>query len=68
MNILLSKGINWLRKEINMLLSKGMSNVSLKVTNAKNRRSQTFNFYKFKKIGCRVSFGGTPTYADIIDF
>ena len=36
MNILLSKGINWLRKEINMLLSKGMSNVSLKVTNAKN--------------------------------
>ena len=66
MNSLLSKGINWSRKEINMLLSKGISNISLKATNGKNWRSKTFNFISLKRLDAG-SFWGTPTYADIID-
>ena len=38
------KEINKLRKEINILLSRGMSNVYLKITIEKNLRSQNFDF------------------------
>ena len=38
------KEINKLRKEINRLLSKGMSNIYLKVTIEKNSRSRNFDF------------------------
>ena len=48
------KEINRLRKEINRLLSKEISNISLKVTiEEKNRGSQSFDFLGFKKF---VSF------------
>ena len=36
--------MNRLRKEINRLLSKGMSDIYLKVTIEKNWRSQNFDF------------------------
>ena len=57
-NRLLSKEMNRWRKEIkrfsskgieiNRLLSKGMSNIYLKVTIEKNWRSQNFDFLKWK--------------------
>ena len=43
------KQIGGLRKEINRLLSKGMSNNYLKVTK-KNRRSQKFDFLNLKNL------------------
>ena len=50
----LIKEIKWLRKEINWLLSNGMSNIYLKVT------AETFSkprFYGFKKFVTRSVFG-----------
>ena len=44
------KEINRLRKEINRLLSKGMSNIYLKVTIEKNWRSQNFDFLSLKNL------------------
>ena len=49
------KEIDRLRKEINRLLSKEMSNVYIKVTIEKNRRSQNFDFLSLK-ICHEVSF------------
>ena len=60
-----NKEINRLWKEINRLLSKGMSNIFLKVT------IETFSklrFSEFKNFFHRVSFWGTPTHADIVEF
>ena len=57
------KEINRLRKEINRLLSKGMSNIYLKVT------IETFlklRFSGFKKFV--TGSWGAPTHADIIEF
>ena len=42
------KEINRLRKEINTLLSKGMSNIYLKVTVEKKWRTQSFDFLSLK--------------------
>ena len=62
------KEINRLRKEINRLLSKGMSNINLKVTiGEKNRRSQNFDFLGFKNLA-PGQFWGAPARADIIEF
>ena len=44
-------------KEINRLLSKGMSNIYLKVT------TETFSKLQFS-----IGFWGDPTYTDIIEF
>ena len=58
--------INRLRKEINMLLRKGMSNVYLKVTiKEKNWRSQKFDFLGLKKLS-PGQFWGAPTHEDVI--
>ena len=43
-----TKEINRLRKEINRLLSKRMSNIYLNVTIEKKRRSENFNFLSLK--------------------
>ena len=63
------KEINWLRKEINSLLSKGMSNIDLKVTTEekKNWRSQNFYFLGLKHLS-PCQFWGAPAHKDIIDF
>ena len=58
------KEINRLRKEINRLLSKGISNIYLKVT------IETFSklrFSGFKNLS-PGQFWGAPTHADIIEF
>ena len=58
------KEINWIRKEINRLLSKGMLNIYLKVT------LETFSklqFHGFKNLS-PGQLWGAPTYADIIEF
>ena len=52
----LIKEIKWLRKEINWLLSNGMSNIYLKVT------AETFSkprFYGFKKFATRSVLGSS---------
>ena len=56
--------MNRLRKEINKLLSKEMSDIYLKVT------IETFSNLIFcvLKICHQVSFWGAPTHADIIEF
>ena len=59
------KKINRLRKEINRLLSKGMSNIYLKVT---TETLSKLRFFGFKKICHQVSFWGVPSHADIIEF
>ena len=51
------KEINRFRKEINTLLSKGMSNICLRVTLKKNWRSQNFDFLSLKKFITRSVFG-----------
>ena len=56
------KETNRLRKEINMLLSKGMSNI-LKVTI--ETFSQNLDFLGLKNLS-PGSFCGAPTHADII--
>ena len=58
------KEMNRLGKEINRLLSKGMSNIYLKVT------IETFSilrFSEFKKLS-PGQFLRSPTHADIIEF
>ena len=52
------KEINRLRKEINRLLSKGMSNIY---------SFQSFGFLNLKNLS-PSQFWGAPTHADIIEF
>ena len=59
--------INRLRKEINRLLSKGMSDICLKVTIDKNWRYQNFDFLSLKNLS-PGQFWGAPTHEDIIKF
>ena len=62
------KEINRLTKEIKWLLSKGMSNIYLKVTiEEKNRHSQNFDFLDLKNLS-PGQFWGDPTHKDIIEF
>ena len=61
------KEINRLRKEINKLLIKGMSNIYLKVTIEKNWRSQNFDFLGLKSLS-PGQFWGAATHEDIIEF
>ena len=60
----LIKEIVRLRKEITSLLSKGMSNIYLKITIEKNRCFQNFT----QKICHQVSFWRDLTHADITEF
>ena len=57
------KEINRLRKEINRLLSKGMSNIYLKVTIETFLKLRFSGFKKFATGSWRA-----PTHADIIEF
>ena len=59
------KEANRLRKEINKLLSKGMSNIYFKVIIEKN--SKTFSKRRFSKFKTFVTghFWEAPTHADI---
>ena len=64
----LVREINMLREEINRALSKGMSNIYLKVTiEEKNWHSQNFNFLSLKNVS-PDQFSGAPAYEDIIEF
>ena len=54
-------------KGINRLISKGMSNIYLKVTIKKNWRSQNFEFLSLN-ICLQFSFWRAPTQAGIIEF
>ena len=54
-------------KGINRLISKGMSNIYLKVTIEKNWRSQNFNFLSLKNLS-PGQFLRAPSHADIIEF
>ena len=51
-----TKELNRLRREINKLLRKRMSNIYLKVTIEKNSRSQNFDFLSLKicQIFCQI--------------
>ena len=61
--------INRVRKEINRLLSKGMSNICLKVSFEKKWHTENFNFIKYKKLVSLTVFGELhSTHADIIEF
>ena len=55
-------------KEINRLISKGMSNIYLKVTIEKNWRSQNFDFLSLKDLSPGPQFWGAPAHGDIIEF
>ena len=55
----LRKGTNRLRKEINMFLSKRMSNIYWKVTIEKNRRSQNFDFLSLKNLSPGTFLGNS---------
>ena len=62
------KEINRLRKEINKLLSKGISNIYLKVTiEEKHWGSQNSDFPGLKNLS-PGQFWGAPTNEDIIEF
>ena len=61
---LVVKKINRSLKEINRLLSKGMSNMYLKVTIEKKLTLSKLRFSRLKKI-LQVSFCGARTYADM---
>ena len=61
------KEINCLRKEINRLLSKGMSNIYFKVTIEKNCRSQNFDFLNLKNLS-PGQFWGAASHEDLIEF
>ena len=56
--------INRLRKELSRLLSKGMSNIYLKVT---IDTFSNFDFLGLKNLS-PGQFWGAPTHADIIEF
>ena len=60
----LYKEINRLRKEINRLLSKGMSNIYLKVT---IETFSNFHFLGLKNLSSG-QFWGAPNHADVIAF
>ena len=59
------KEINRLRKEINRLLNKGVSNIYLKVT---IETSSKLRFSGFKKFVIKSVFWGASTHAEIIEF
>ena len=59
--------INRLRKEISRLLSKGISNIYLKVTIEKKWPTQNFYFKSFLKKFVSLS-SVSSTHADIIEF
>ena len=62
------KKIDRLRKEINTLLSTGMSNIYLKVTiEEKNWRSQNFDFVDLKNMS-PGQFWRVSTHEDIVEF
>ena len=44
-------------KEINSLITKGMSNICIKVNSEKDRRSPNFEFLNLKKFVSRSVFG-----------
>ena len=54
-------------KEINRLISKGMSNIYLKVTIEKKWRTQRFDYLSLR-VCLQVSPWGVLTHADIIEF
>ena len=56
-----------MRKEINKLLSKGLSNAYLKVTTKKNWHSQNFDFVSLKNLSPSQVWGAAA-YTDIIEF
>ena len=56
-----------LRKEINRLLIRGMSNIYLKVTIEKNWRSQDFHFLSLKNL-LPGQFWGAATQEVIVEF
>ena len=58
------KEINRLRREMNRLLSKGMSNIHLKVT---IETLSNFNFLGQKNLSPGL-FWGALTHADIVEF
>ena len=58
--------LSWI-KEINRLISKGMSNIYLKVTIEKNGRSQNLDFLSLKNLS-PGKFWSPPTHADITEF
>ena len=62
------KEINTLRKEINSLLSKAMSNIYLKVTIEKNWCSQKFDFLSLKNLSPGQFLDRYNSHADIIEF
>ena len=57
--ISIKKMINRLRKEINRLVSKGTSNIYLKVIIKENWRSQNFNFLSLKTLSPGQSLGSS---------
>ena len=61
------KEINNLLKDINKLLSRGISNVYLKVIIEKKWYNLKLNL-EVKKVRLQVSFGGTPAHAVINQF
>ena len=62
------KEMNRLKKEINRLLSKEVSNIYSKVTiEEKNWRSQNFNFQGLKNLS-PCQFWGAPSHEYIIAF
>ena len=58
--------LNRLRKEINRLLSKGISNIYLKDTLEIKWRTQNFDFTSLKRL-FKVSFWGAATHVGIIE-
>ena len=58
--------VNRLRKEINRLLSKGMSNIYLKATIEKIWASQDFDFLSLKNL-LPGQFWKDPTHENIIE-
>ena len=60
----LIKEINSLRQEIKRLLSKGMSDIYLKVT---IETFSKFRFFVLKNLSS-CQFWGAPTHGDIIEF
>ena len=54
-------------KDINRLISKGMSNIYLKVTIEKKWHTPNFDFLSLNSC-LHVSFWGAPTNVDIIEF
>ena len=56
-----------LRREINRLLNKGMSNVYLKNTIEKNWLSQNFDLLSLKNLS-PGQFWGAPTHDNVFEF